>query len=66
MDNYRKGSNTEEEMTRNNIPIENLPEDFLWMHVKGGTKISNVIDYAKKALDSNEHRHIVWSSSGGK
>lgn len=33
MMNYRKGRNVEEELTRNDIPIENLPEDFLWMHV---------------------------------
>lgn len=33
MMNYRKGRNVEEELTRNEIPIENLPEDFLWMHV---------------------------------
>lgn len=33
MMNYRKGRNIEEELTRNDIKIENLPEDFLWMHV---------------------------------
>lgn len=33
MINYRKGRNVEDELTRNDIPIENLPEDFLWMHV---------------------------------
>lgn len=33
MMNYRKGRNVEEELTRNDIQIENLPEDFLWMHV---------------------------------
>lgn len=65
MNNYRKGPNTEEELTKSNIPIENLPEDFLWMHVKGGTKVSNVVDYARKALDSNEYRQVVWSGSGG-
>lgn len=35
MMNYRKGRNVEEELTRNDIQIENLPEDFLWMHVSG-------------------------------
>lgn len=34
MMNYRKGRNVEEELTRNDIQIENLPEDFLWMHVR--------------------------------
>lgn len=35
MMNYRKGRNVEEELTRNDIQIENLPDDFLWMHVSG-------------------------------
>ncbi|XP_055374447.1 ribonuclease P protein subunit p25-like protein [Condylostylus longicornis] len=65
MINYRKGENVEEELTRDNIPIECLPQKFLWMHVKGSTKISNVIEYAKKALDSGEYRSIVWTGSGG-
>lgn len=33
MINYRKGRNVEEELSRENIPIENLPPNFLWMHV---------------------------------
>lgn len=92
MMNYRKGRNVEEELTRNDIQIENLPEDFLWMHVniifksfffsncqfsvkkdlkivfkqvKGGTTVSNVIEFAKKALQSGEHRTIVWTGYGG-
>lgn len=65
MMNYRKGRNIEEEITRNDIEIENLPEDFLWMHVKGGTTVSNVTEFAKKALQSKEHRCIVWTGYGG-
>ncbi|XP_055317953.1 ribonuclease P protein subunit p25-like protein isoform X2 [Sitodiplosis mosellana] len=65
MMNYRKGRNVEEELTRNDIQIENLPEDFLWMHVKGGTAVPNVIEFAKKALQSGEHRTIVWTGYGG-
>ncbi|XP_031638635.1 ribonuclease P protein subunit p25-like protein [Contarinia nasturtii] len=65
MMNYRKGRNVEEELTRNDIQIENLPEDFLWMHVKGGTTVSNVIEFANKALQSGEHRSIVWTGYGG-
>lgn len=86
--NYRKGRNVEEELTRNDIQIENLPEDFLWMHVsflyqirrwlgvslietlympqvKGGTAVPNVIEFSKKALQSGEHRTIVWTGYGG-
>lgn len=33
MENYKKGRNVEEEVTREKIPIEILPENFLWMHV---------------------------------
>uniref|UniRef100_A0A336M4U5 CSON003478 protein n=1 Tax=Culicoides sonorensis TaxID=179676 RepID=A0A336M4U5_CULSO len=65
MENYRKGSNIEEELSKDRIPIENIPENFLWMHVKGGTKIQNVIEYARNALDSGEHKVVVWSGSGG-
>ncbi|CAD7076901.1 unnamed protein product [Hermetia illucens] len=65
MMHYKKGKNVEEELTRENIPIECLPADYLWMHVKGGTKVSNVLEFAKKTLDNGEHRSIVWSGSGG-
>lgn len=33
MMNYQKGRNVEQELTRTDIQIENLPENFLWMHV---------------------------------
>ncbi|KAL5288719.1 RPP25L family protein [Megaselia abdita] len=35
------------------------------MQVKGSTKVSNVIDFAKKALEKGEYRDVVWTSSGG-
>lgn len=38
---------------------------LLLSQVKGGTKITNVVNHAKKSLDSKEHRSIVWSGSGG-
>lgn len=65
MENYKKGKNIEEELTQDRIPIENLPEKLLWMHVKGGTKITNVVEYAEKAFNSGEYRSVVWSGSGG-
>lgn len=65
MENYKKGKNIEEELSQDRIPIENLPEKFLWMHVKGGTKVHNVLEFAEKALNTNEHRAVVWSGSGG-
>lgn len=65
MENYKKGKNVEEELSKERIPIENLPENFLWMHVKGGTKVTNVIEYAQKALKAGEYKSVVWSGCGG-
>lgn len=65
MENYKKGKNVEEELTKETIPIEELPDNFLWMHVKGGTKVPNVVEFAEKAFKSGEHKSVVWSGSGG-
>lgn len=65
MENYKKGKNIEEELTQDRIPIDVLPEKFLWMHVKGGTKVSNVVEFAEKAFNNGEYRSVVWSGSGG-
>ncbi|KAM7346095.1 ribonuclease P protein subunit Rpp25 [Cochliomyia hominivorax] len=68
MMHYRKGENIEKQITKEELPFEDfLPKgtDFLWMHVNGGTKVNNVLTYAKKALDKGEHKHIVWSGHGG-
>ncbi|XP_054739885.1 ribonuclease P protein subunit p25 [Anastrepha obliqua] len=70
MIHYRKGENIEQELTKEDLPFDDclpkLPQkDFLWMHVRGGTKVHNVIDYAKNALDKGEYRTVVWSGSGG-
>uniref|UniRef100_A0A8D8E907 Ribonuclease P protein subunit p25-like protein n=1 Tax=Culex pipiens TaxID=7175 RepID=A0A8D8E907_CULPI len=65
MMHYKKGKNVEEELTREQIPLENLPQSFLWMHVKGGSRIFGLIDYAKKELESGQYRAMVWSGTGG-
>ncbi|XP_055608428.1 ribonuclease P protein subunit p25-like protein [Uranotaenia lowii] len=65
MMHYKKGKNVEEELSKEQIPIEVLPEHFLWMHVKGGSRIFNLVEYAKKALDAGEYRSLVWSGSDG-
>lgn len=62
---YKKGKNVEEELTKEQIPIEVLPGQFLWMHVKGGSRIFNLVEYAKKALESGDQRALVWSGTGG-
>uniref|UniRef100_A0A182NKM2 DNA/RNA-binding protein Alba-like domain-containing protein n=1 Tax=Anopheles dirus TaxID=7168 RepID=A0A182NKM2_9DIPT len=65
MMHYKKGKNVEEELSQEQIPIEVLPKQFLWMHVKGGSAVQNLIEYAKKALEEGTHRSIVWSGSDG-
>uniref|UniRef100_A0A1Q3F483 DNA/RNA-binding protein Alba-like domain-containing protein n=1 Tax=Culex tarsalis TaxID=7177 RepID=A0A1Q3F483_CULTA len=65
MMHYKKGKNVEEELTREQIPLANLPPSFLWMHVKGGSRIFGLIDYAKKELESGQYRAMVWSGTGG-
>lgn len=63
MMHYKKGKNVEEELSQEQIPIEVLPKHFLWMHVKGGSAVQNLIEYAKKALEEGTHRSVVWSGS---
>ncbi|XP_065369606.1 ribonuclease P protein subunit p25-like protein [Calliphora vicina] len=68
MMHYRKGENIEKQLTKEELPFEDfLPKgtEFLWMHVNGGTKVNNVLTYAKNALDKGEHKNIVWSGNGG-
>ncbi|XP_037955066.1 ribonuclease P protein subunit p25-like protein [Teleopsis dalmanni] len=69
MMHYRKGDNIAKETKKEELPFKDcLPkgqENFLWMHVNGGTKVNNVITYAKNALDKGEYRTIVWSGHGG-
>uniref|UniRef100_A0A2M3ZAU6 DNA/RNA-binding protein Alba-like domain-containing protein n=1 Tax=Anopheles braziliensis TaxID=58242 RepID=A0A2M3ZAU6_9DIPT len=65
MMHYKKGKNVEQELSQEQIPIEVLPEQFLWMHVKGGSTVSNLTEYAKKALTDGSHRSVVWSGSDG-
>lgn len=35
------------------------------IQVKGGTKVPNVVEFAKKSFEAKEHRSVVWSGSGG-
>lgn len=65
MMHYKKGKNVEEELSQEQIPIEVLPANFLWMHVKGGSDVKNLVDYAKKALEEGTHQSVVWSGSDG-
>ncbi|KYM92978.1 Alba-like protein C9orf23 like protein [Atta colombica] len=51
-----------EESTNTKVPIHNLPEKFLCMHVKSGTKIRNVLGYAMKEFPS--YNSIIWTGTG--
>lgn len=62
MENYKKGKNVEEPLTKEKIPIKNLPENFIWMQVRGGSKMRNLLDYALKEFQTANS--IVWTGSG--
>jgi len=44
---------------------EPLSTTVSYLKVKGGTKVSNVIEFAQASLNKGEHRCVVWSGSGG-
>ncbi|XP_017882328.1 ribonuclease P protein subunit p25-like protein [Ceratina calcarata] len=54
--------NLQSEPTDHGIPIPNLPEKFLLMHVKSGTKIRNVLGYALKEF--SKYDGVVWTAIG--
>ncbi|CAB3236456.1 unnamed protein product [Arctia plantaginis] len=64
MENYTKGKNVEEELERSKIPIKDLPQNFLWMQVKGGSKMSNLISHAAGILEDKSSTAVVWSGAG--
>ncbi|CAG9585567.1 unnamed protein product [Danaus chrysippus] len=64
MDNYYKGKNVEEELERSKIPINGIPENFLWMQVKGGSKMQNLISHAAGILEDKAATVVVWTGVG--
>lgn len=62
MENYKKGKNVEEPFERDKIPISNLPNNFLWMQVRGGSKIRNLLTHAINEFP--EVKHVVWTGFG--
>lgn len=62
MENYRKGKNIEEPLERDKIPIPNLPPNFLWMQVRGGSKIRNLLSHALN--EYKEAKVLVWTGFG--
>ncbi|XP_065156048.1 ribonuclease P protein subunit p25-like protein [Atheta coriaria] len=62
MENYKKGKNVELELEREQIPIDKLPKDFIWMHVRGGSKIRNLLTYALEKFPATDS--LVWTGYG--
>jgi hypothetical protein len=62
MEHYSKGKNVEEPLEKDSIPINNLPQSFLWMRVNPGTKVRNVLSFALKTF--KDEKCVVWSGSG--
>ncbi|KZC13243.1 PREDICTED: ribonuclease P protein subunit p25-like protein [Dufourea novaeangliae] len=54
--------NLREEPEVSDVPVPNLPEKFLLMRVKSGTKIRNVLGYALKEFPN--YGSVVWTSAG--
>ncbi|XP_068629984.1 ribonuclease P protein subunit p25-like protein [Battus philenor] len=64
MENYFKGKNVEEPLERHNIPIKDLPENFLWMQVKGGSKMNNLLSHASGIIEDKAAKAVVWTGAG--
>ncbi|XP_063907569.1 ribonuclease P protein subunit p25-like protein [Zophobas morio] len=62
MENYHKGKNVEEPLERDKIPIPNLPPNFLWMQVRGGSKIRNLLTHALNEFPNA--KSVVWTGFG--
>jgi len=68
MDSYQKGRNVEPVESRETLPFEGLPHDFIWMRVKAGSKLRNVAGAAERALTAaaatEEAAAVVFSGHG--
>merc|ERR1712029_960168 len=62
MDHYCKGKNQEELLSKDSVPISNLPEEFSWVEVTGSTRIKNIIGNLGKML--RQDKFLVLSGSG--
>ena len=62
MNNYTKGRNEEESWQKDQLPVSELPENFVWMQVNASSKIRNLLDAAWKQFENVPH--LVWSASG--
>ena len=50
MEHYYKGKNQEEFLTKENIPLPNLPENFAWTEVTGSSRVRSLVSSLHKIL----------------
>ena len=62
MEHYYKGKNQEELLTKDNISIPNLPENFAWSEVTGSSRIRSLVSSLNKIL--KQEKSLVISGSG--
>ncbi|KAL3270015.1 hypothetical protein HHI36_009072 [Cryptolaemus montrouzieri] len=64
MENYVKGKNLEEPLDISKVPISNLPQDVLWMQIRGGTKMTNVLAHVMKQFENKTDIACLWTGFG--
>nr|CAG4639702.1 EOG090X0KMN [Daphnia magna] len=62
MENYVKGVNIDPEISLSELPFNYLPPGVVWMKVRPGSKMTNLIKYALKSME--ECRSQVWTGVG--
>ncbi|KAG8225872.1 hypothetical protein J437_LFUL004802 [Ladona fulva] len=62
MEKYTKGKCIEEPLERSRVPIDCLPETFLWMKVKPNSKLRNLLGLATNFL--KDEQVVLWTGSG--
>ena len=62
MEHYYKGKNQEEVLSKENIPIMNLPENFAWSEVTGSSRVRTLVGSLSKML--KQEKALVISGSG--
>lgn len=64
VENYTKGETIECDGDENiSTLFPNLPEDFIHMKVKYGSKMNNLIGYAIKQFKEDKYSHILFSGA---
>ncbi|XP_045476955.1 ribonuclease P protein subunit p25-like protein [Harmonia axyridis] len=65
MENYIKGKIVEDPLQITDIPISNIPQNVLWMQVRGGTKMRNVISHVTTFYENKrDDISCIWTGYG--